>query len=105
MPFFAALLALIQPVLTWLTITVLPWFLTSIAGIIVTRLLLGVAYMTAVGFALNSLLGLLSSNIGLLPTAARSALDYFGVTIGLNIIISTILYKQTLKLATFTALR
>jgi hypothetical protein len=105
MPFFAALLALVQPILTWLTLTVLPWLLTSLAGMFVTRLLLGVVYLTAVGYALNSLLNLLTLNIGFIPTAARSSLDYFGVTTGLNIIISTILFKQTIKLATLSAVK
>jgi hypothetical protein len=103
MPFFVALLALVQPIITWLSLTVLPWLLTSLAGMLVTRLLLGVAYLTAIGFTLNSLLNLLTNNISLIPTAARYSLDYFGVTTGLNIIISTLLFKQTIKLVTLSA--
>jgi hypothetical protein len=103
MPFFAALLALIQPLVTWLSTVILPWLLTTLMGMFVTRLVLIGAYFIAADYAANSLLNLLTSNVGLLPPVVKSTMDYFGITTGLNIIISTILFKKTLNVTLINA--
>jgi hypothetical protein len=105
MPFFPALLSMLQPFFTWLAATVLPWLLTTFIGMLVTRILLLGAYFIAADYAAHALLDLLTSNLNMLPTSVRQYMDYFGITTGLNIIISTILFKKTLNISLINAVK
>ncbi len=105
MPFFLALLALVQPIITWFTATILPWMFTTLIGIVVTRILLLGAYFIAANYAAHSLLNTLTENLHYLPSYVVDVMNYFGIITGLNIIISAILFKKTLNLAFVNAVR
>jgi hypothetical protein len=103
MPFFPALLALFQPFFTWLATIILPWMLTTFMGMLVTRIVLIGAYFIAADYAANALLNLLTTNLNMMPVSIKQYMDYFGITTGLNIIISTILFKKTLNITLINA--
>jgi hypothetical protein len=103
MPFFPALLAIIQPIISWLATSILPWMLTTMMGMLVTRIVLIGAYFIAADYAAHALLNILTSNLGLLPPVVKSTMDYFGITTGLNLIISAILFKKTLNVTLINA--
>ncbi|MHB0992094.1 MAG: DUF2523 family protein [Burkholderiales bacterium] len=93
---------LIQPILLalrWLGVSIVPWLISGAISAVVGRILLAVAYFSAVSVAANYVVSLASSQLSGVPANIFNGVQYFGVLTAISIVISAYMFKLALKSA------
>lgn len=93
---------LLEPILIalrWLGVSVVPWLISGAISAIVGRILLAVAYFSAVSVAANYVVSLASSQLSGVPGNIFAGVQYFGVFTAISVVISAYFFKLALKSA------